>query len=135
MSSGPSAVVVDHDERWAQDFEAIRARLWPVVAAGAIGIEHVGSAAVPGLAAKPVIDVDVGTMSTSGTTCAVTPTPPAGTPRRSVGWRTFWRATGTPTSTARHGWCANSSATPGSFLNRTVDQGVGVSLTSSQPKG
>jgi GrpB-like predicted nucleotidyltransferase (UPF0157 family) len=59
MSSGPSAVVVDHDERWAQDFEAIRARLWPVVAAGAIDIEHVGSTAVPGLAAEPVIDVDV----------------------------------------------------------------------------
>jgi GrpB-like predicted nucleotidyltransferase (UPF0157 family) len=53
------ALVVDHDEGWARDFQDIRARLWPAVAAVAVGVEHVGSTAVPGLAAKPVIDVDV----------------------------------------------------------------------------
>jgi GrpB-like predicted nucleotidyltransferase (UPF0157 family) len=53
------ARVVDHDERWARDFQLIRDRLWPVVAASALAVEHVGSTAVPGLAAKPVIDVDV----------------------------------------------------------------------------
>jgi GrpB-like predicted nucleotidyltransferase (UPF0157 family) len=71
MSSGPSAVVVDHDERWAQDFEAIRARLWPAVAAVAVGIEHVGSTAVPGLAAKPIIDVDVVVPDAEGVPRAV----------------------------------------------------------------
>ena len=59
------AGVVDHDERWARDFQLIRDRLWPVVAPAALAVEHVGSTAVPGLAAKPVIDVDV-VVATAG---------------------------------------------------------------------
>ena len=59
MAARGDARVVDHDERWARDFQSIRDRLWPVVAAAALAVEHVGSTAVPGLAAKPVIDVDV----------------------------------------------------------------------------
>jgi GrpB-like predicted nucleotidyltransferase (UPF0157 family) len=51
--------VVDYSDRWPADFEAIRARLEPAVATVPGEIEHVGSTAVPGLAAKPVIDVDV----------------------------------------------------------------------------
>lgn len=51
--------VAEYEERWPRDFARIRARLWPAVASVALGIEHVGSTAVPGLAAKPVIDVDV----------------------------------------------------------------------------
>jgi GrpB-like predicted nucleotidyltransferase (UPF0157 family) len=52
--------VVQYDPDWPMRFLAIRAaidaalELVPVVA-----IEHVGSTSVPGLAAKPVIDVDV----------------------------------------------------------------------------
>lgn len=34
-------------------------RVWPAVADVAVSIEHVGSTAVPGLAAKPVIDIDI----------------------------------------------------------------------------
>lgn len=52
-------VVVDHDPRWAEDFDLLRSHLQPVVADVALNIEHVGSTAVAGLAAKPVIDVDV----------------------------------------------------------------------------
>ena len=59
MAARSDALVVDHDERWARDFRLIRDRLWPVVAGSAVAVEHVGSTAVPGLAAKPVIDVDV----------------------------------------------------------------------------
>jgi len=54
-----AAVVVDYDERWPSAFEAVRSHLWPAVESIAVRIEHVGSTAVPGLAAKPVIDVDV----------------------------------------------------------------------------
>lgn len=52
-------VVVDYDHAWPVVFETLRAPL--VVALGdvATAIEHVGSTAVPGLAAKPVIDIDV----------------------------------------------------------------------------
>ena len=51
--------LVEYDDRWPQDFETVRERLWPAVAAVAVGIEHIGSTAVPGLASKPVIDLDV----------------------------------------------------------------------------
>src|SRR5262245_37320822 len=48
-----------YDPRWVADFEAERARL-----AGALGelarrIDHNGSTAVPGLAAKPIIDIQI----------------------------------------------------------------------------
>jgi GrpB-like predicted nucleotidyltransferase (UPF0157 family) len=55
----PNVVVVEAQPAWAEDFGALRARLWPAVRACALAIEHVGSTAVPGLAAKPVIDIDV----------------------------------------------------------------------------
>lgn len=53
------AAVVDHDPRWLEDFHTLRSRLQPVVDGLALTIEHIGSTAVPGLAAKPIIDVDV----------------------------------------------------------------------------
>jgi GrpB-like predicted nucleotidyltransferase (UPF0157 family) len=52
-------VIVDYDPLWPSLFEELRA---PVVAALddlAVAVEHVGSTAVPGLAAKPIIDMDV----------------------------------------------------------------------------
>ena len=52
-------VVVDYDEEWPRRFEKLRARIWPVVPDVAIRIEHVGSTSVPGLAAKPIIDMTV----------------------------------------------------------------------------
>lgn len=51
--------VVAYDPAWPGEFEKIKAYLQPVFAAGAIAIEHVGSTAVPGLAAKPIIDIDL----------------------------------------------------------------------------
>ncbi len=52
-------VVVDYDPGWADAFEQLRSHIWPVVHDVAISIEHVGSTAVPGLAAKPVVDISV----------------------------------------------------------------------------
>ncbi|MGH7460973.1 MAG: GrpB family protein [Longimicrobiales bacterium] len=52
-------IVVDYDPNWTRVFETLRARIWRAVADIAVSIEHVGSTAVPGLAAKPVIDLDV----------------------------------------------------------------------------
>lgn len=40
-------------------FEVLRARIAAVLDDLAISIDHVGSTAVPGLAAKPIIDIDV----------------------------------------------------------------------------
>lgn len=52
-------VVVPYDPSWPQTFEELKAFVWPAVQPYAIGIEHVGSTSVPGLAAKPIIDMDV----------------------------------------------------------------------------
>jgi GrpB-like predicted nucleotidyltransferase (UPF0157 family) len=52
--------VVDYDRAWPALFEAEAARLRALIGAEGIGrIEHVGSTAVPGLAAKPIVDLMV----------------------------------------------------------------------------
>lgn len=57
MSSPDS--VVPHQPTWHEDFEQICARLRPCLPRVPHHIEHVGSTSVPGLDAKPVIDLDV----------------------------------------------------------------------------
>lgn len=53
--------LTEYDPGWAEDFEAERAALDECIGPWiAGGIHHVGSTAVPGLAAKPVIDILVG---------------------------------------------------------------------------
>jgi GrpB-like predicted nucleotidyltransferase (UPF0157 family) len=52
--------VVDYDPRWAEAFEYERKRLSEVLGDLARAIEHVGSTAVPGLGAKPILDIMVG---------------------------------------------------------------------------
>jgi GrpB-like predicted nucleotidyltransferase (UPF0157 family)/GNAT superfamily N-acetyltransferase len=49
--------IVDYDPQWAQLFEREAARIRSVLAERALRIEHVGSTSVPGLPAKPVIDI------------------------------------------------------------------------------
>ncbi|SKC59987.1 GrpB family protein [Krasilnikoviella flava] len=54
--------VVEYHPGWPARFEQLRAAYAQALEAARVpyrGIEHVGSTAVPGLAAKPVIDVDV----------------------------------------------------------------------------
>ncbi len=52
-------VVVPYDPAWPATFELLRARIAPALGGLAVGIEHVGSTAVAGLDAKPIVDVDV----------------------------------------------------------------------------
>ncbi|MBV9733074.1 MAG: GrpB family protein [Verrucomicrobia bacterium] len=51
--------VVDYDPSWPDTFESLRSILWPALADVASSIEHVGSTSVPGLAAKPIIDISI----------------------------------------------------------------------------
>ena len=51
--------VVDYDPSWPDMFEVLRHPVWAAVRDVAVSVEHVGSTAVPGLAAKPIIDMDV----------------------------------------------------------------------------
>jgi GrpB-like predicted nucleotidyltransferase (UPF0157 family) len=50
-------VLADYDPSWPVRFQDERAKLTTALGTEAIGIEHIGSTAVPGLAAKPIIDV------------------------------------------------------------------------------
>ena len=61
--SAASIVIVDHDERWGEAFASAAADLRVVLEPWVVDIEHIGSTSVPGLAAKPVIDIQVGVTS------------------------------------------------------------------------
>jgi GrpB-like predicted nucleotidyltransferase (UPF0157 family) len=52
-------VISDYDPAWPAWFDTVRRHVWPAVKDVAMRIDHVGSTAVPGLAAKPVIDLDI----------------------------------------------------------------------------
>ena len=52
-------VVRPYCEEWAQNFMIIKAEIQGALGDLALRIEHVGSTAVPGLSAKPIIDLDV----------------------------------------------------------------------------
>jgi GrpB-like predicted nucleotidyltransferase (UPF0157 family) len=52
-------IIVDYDPQWPDRFEELRAPVAAALGDLAVSVEHVGSTAVPGLAAKPIIDIDV----------------------------------------------------------------------------
>jgi GrpB-like predicted nucleotidyltransferase (UPF0157 family) len=51
--------IVPYDEAWSTMFEVEAGRIWAAFHGLALRVEHVGSTAVPGLPAKPVIDIQV----------------------------------------------------------------------------
>ncbi|MCB9932350.1 MAG: GrpB family protein [Planctomycetes bacterium] len=81
-------IIVDYDPAWPARFAAEAEALLRSLG-GAHGLEHIGSTAVPGLAAKPVIDIllavdDAALLETTGEEQAVPgegkPITPAGEP-------------------------------------------------------
>jgi GrpB-like predicted nucleotidyltransferase (UPF0157 family) len=58
-ATGTRIVVVDYDPAWPRVFEELRDSVWPAVERVAVSVEHVGSTSVPGLAAKPIIDLSI----------------------------------------------------------------------------
>lgn len=52
-------VVLPYDPQWKAAFEAIRQEIEAAVGDLLLSVEHVGSTAVEGLSAKPIIDLDV----------------------------------------------------------------------------
>lgn len=55
--------VVAYSAEWPKEYRVIRDELAEVFAPSVVAIEHIGSTAVPGLAAKPVIDILLGAQS------------------------------------------------------------------------
>ena len=60
-----SVIVLDYDPSWPGLFQSLRKRIANALGDMAAAIEHIGSTAVPDLAAKPIIDIDV--LLASGT--------------------------------------------------------------------
>jgi GrpB-like predicted nucleotidyltransferase (UPF0157 family) len=59
LSVTQDIVVSDYDPAWPVWFRELHEHLWPAVEDVALRIDHVGSTSVPGLAAKPIIDLDI----------------------------------------------------------------------------
>ena len=72
--------IVDFDPAWARRYETVAARIRAALGDAVLALDHVGSTAVPGLAAKPVIDVDL-TLVDSADEAAYVP------PLAAVGFR------------------------------------------------
>ena len=49
--------IVDYDSDWPRRFELEANEIRSVLGSRALSVEHVGSTSVPGLAAKPIIDI------------------------------------------------------------------------------
>ncbi|MEU4422509.1 GrpB family protein [Actinoplanes sp. NPDC024001] len=58
-ASWESIVIEEYDPRWADRFTTAAAALRELLGEAVVSVEHVGSTSVPGLAAKPVIDIDL----------------------------------------------------------------------------
>jgi len=57
--------VADYDPRWPRIYEEEKARILNAIGNKVVAVEHVGSTAVPGLGAKPIIDTRIGTAHLS----------------------------------------------------------------------
>ena len=52
-------VIINYDKKWPQDFLKIKNELMKVLTIPC-QVQHVGSTSIPGMKAKPIIDIDVG---------------------------------------------------------------------------
>jgi GrpB-like predicted nucleotidyltransferase (UPF0157 family) len=52
-------VILEYDPEWPRVFQCLQCRITDSLGDMAAAIEHIGSTSVPGLAAKPIVDIDV----------------------------------------------------------------------------
>lgn len=65
LESG-TVVVVPYDPRWQEEFAAASRELHDTVGTSIPAVHHVGSTAIPGLCAKPVLDILVSVVDLEG---------------------------------------------------------------------
>ncbi len=63
MHTSAPIVIVPYDPTWPLQYEEEKARILAVISSFVACVEHMGSTAVLGLAAKPVIDILIGVRS------------------------------------------------------------------------
>jgi len=64
-------IVKDYDPEWALIFNSIYSFIWPHIKEQSISLEHVGSTSIKGLAAKPIIDIDIIVDSQDSSCCVI----------------------------------------------------------------
>lgn len=52
-------IIVDYNPEWPRGYEKTAARILGAIGDKVVAVEHIGSTAVPGLGAKPIIDIMV----------------------------------------------------------------------------
>ena len=52
-------LLVEHDERWAEEFEKTKLILLNIHGENVVDIQHVGSTAIKGIMAKPMLDIAI----------------------------------------------------------------------------
>jgi GrpB-like predicted nucleotidyltransferase (UPF0157 family) len=57
MTAAADVELVEHDPRWAATAVAEGRRLMAALGSALVGVHHIGSTSVPGLAAKPIVDL------------------------------------------------------------------------------
>ena len=72
-----AVTIAEHDPRWAERFSVERERIAAALGEQALAVDHIGSTAVPGLAAKPIVDIQV-TVARVDETALVPPLERAG---------------------------------------------------------
>ncbi|SDM16509.1 GrpB family protein [Nonomuraea jiangxiensis] len=60
---GEPVEIVDHDPAWQAEFSALGSTLRGALGDVAVRVDHIGSTSVPGLAAKPIIDIQISVRS------------------------------------------------------------------------
>ena len=51
--------LVSHSSNWHTEFEQEKEKLQTILGNIALAIEHIGSTSIPGLSAKPILDIAV----------------------------------------------------------------------------
>src|SRR5262245_31922683 len=66
-------VIVAYDAQWPEAYAREKAAILGAIGSRLVGIEHVGSTAVPGLGAKPIVDVMAGLPSLADAEACIAP--------------------------------------------------------------
>jgi dephospho-CoA kinase len=111
--SGP-VVLAEADPDWPTQYARLAARIRYAVRPVELRIDHIGSTAVPGLAAKDVIDIQLSVDSLAHADTLARPLAEAGFPRRMGDW---WDQPRYAASGARWEKRLHSSADPGRPVN------------------
>ncbi|MEU6021384.1 dephospho-CoA kinase [Micromonospora sp. NPDC047134] len=79
-------ILTEPDPTWPQQYARLAARIRQAIAPEELRIDHIGSTAMPGLAAKDVIDIQLGVSSLAQADALAQPLAEAGFPRMPGDW-------------------------------------------------